>query len=150
MKPLIVLLASSFIGFLLIRWITGENNLAFACRIGMSVMLIFTAVAHFVFTKGMMMMLPDFIPHKKTWVYLTGIFELAGAVGLQMAFSRTASAWLLIAMFALLLPANIHAAARHIHYQKGNFQGSGLNYLWFRVPLQVVFILWIYLSSIYH
>ncbi len=150
MKPLIVLVASSFIGFFLIKWITGENNLAFACRIGISVMLIFTSIAHFVFTRGMMMMIPDFIPYKKTWVYLTGIFELAGAVGLQMAFSRLITAWLLIAMFALLLPANIHAATRHIDYQKGNYQGNGLNYLWFRVPLQVVFILWIYLSSIYH
>ncbi|MFI5155502.1 MAG: hypothetical protein ACHQEM_04930 [Chitinophagales bacterium] len=150
MKPLFVLIGSSFIGFLLIKIISGENNLALACRIGISAMLIFTAVAHFVFTPGMMMMIPDFIPYKKTLVYLTGFFEMAGAIGLQLEFSRLVTAWLLIAMFVLLLPANIHAAARHIDYQKANYLGTGLNYLWFRVPLQMVFILWIYLSSIHY
>jgi uncharacterized membrane protein len=48
----------------------------------------------------------------------------------------------------LLLPANIKAAKEHIDYQKGNFEGSGLKYLWFRMPLQILFILWIYLSAI--
>jgi len=27
------------------------------------------------------------------------------------------------------IPANIHAAIKHIDYQKGNFDGNGLNYL---------------------
>ena len=46
--------------------------LAGSGRIAMSAMLAFTAVAHFVFTKGMTMMLPDFIPYKIETVYLTG------------------------------------------------------------------------------
>jgi hypothetical protein len=29
-------------------------------------------------------------------------------------------------------------------YQKGTRDGSGTNYLWFRIPLQIVFILWVY------
>jgi len=48
----------------------------------------------------------------------------------------------------MLLPANIYAALKHVDYQRGTFEGSGTNYLWFRVPLQVLFILWTYLSVI--
>jgi hypothetical protein len=28
------------------------------------------------------------------------------------------------------------------------FDGNGLNYLWFRVPLQILFIVWVYFSLI--
>jgi uncharacterized membrane protein len=54
----------------------------------------------------------------------------------------------LIVFFVLLLPANINAAIKHIDYQKGTFEGQGLNYLWFRIPLQILFIVWTYMSAI--
>ena len=33
-------------------------------------------------------------------------------------------------------------------YQKATVDGNGLNYLWFRIPLQLLFIAWAYISSI--
>ncbi|MGH2645000.1 MAG: hypothetical protein ACRDE2_13690, partial [Chitinophagaceae bacterium] len=56
--------------------------------------------------------------------------------------------WLLILFFILILPANISAATRHIDYQKPIAEGNGLAYLWFRIPLQILFIVWTYLSAI--
>ena len=148
MKPLIVLIAVFFIALMIIK-ITGNNfEFAPAARIAMSAMLLFTAVAHFAFTKGMMMMVPVFIPLKKQVVYLTGIIEIAAAAGLQVPAVRVLTGWLLILFFALMLPANINAAIRHIDYQKGTADGSGVNYLWFRVPLQIFFIAWVFLSAI--
>jgi uncharacterized membrane protein len=114
----------------------------------MSVMLVFTAIAHFAFTKGMAMILPDFIPYKTAIVYLTGIIELAAAIGLFIPRFRVMTAWLLIVFFILILPANIYAAINHINYQTGNPGGPGLTYLWFRIPLQILFIVWTYLSSV--
>jgi uncharacterized membrane protein len=114
----------------------------------MSAMLLFTAVGHFAFTKGMAMMLPPFIPYKTEIVYLTGIIEIAAAVGLLIPNLREITAWLLIAFFVLILPANIYAAVKQIDYQKATFEGNGLTYLWFRVPLQILFIIWTYLSAI--
>jgi len=111
-------------------------------------MLVFTAVAHFAFTKGMAMMLPHFIPYKTEVVYLTGMIEIAAAVGLFIPTFRTITAWLLIAFFVLILPANIYAALKQIDYQKGTFDGNGMTYLWFRIPLQFLFIVWTYLSSL--
>ena len=50
----------------------------------------------------------------------------------------------LIVFFILILPVNINAALRHIDYEKGTYEGPGTKYLWFRIPLQVLFILWVY------
>ena len=81
-------------------------------------------------------------------VYFTGFIEIFAAIGLQIPSVRVLTAWLLILFFVLLLPANINAAIKHVDYQKGTFEGSGTNYLWFRVPLQILFIVWTYMSSI--
>ena len=148
MKPLIVLLISFAIALLAIKLITGQFDFALSARIAMAVMLVFTAIAHFAFTKGMIMMIPEFIPFKKEIVYFTGIIEIAAAVGLLIPGLQVLTGWSLILFFLLLLPANINAAIRHIDYQKGSFEGPGANYLWFRVPLQILFILWTYFAAI--
>ena len=148
MKPLIVLLSVFAISLLYTKILQGNYKLALSGRIAMSVMLGFTAVAHFVFTKSMAMMLPGFVPYKTATVYLTGIIEITVAIGLFIPKFRVITAWLLIAFFMLILPANIYAAINNIDYQKGTFDGSGLAYLWFRIPLQILFIVWTYLSSI--
>ena len=148
MKPLVVLFVSFCVSLIAIKVFRGQYDAAMSARIAMSVMLVFTSTAHFAFTKGMTMMMPAFIPFKKQLVYLTGIIEIIAAVGLQLPALRVLTAWLLIVFFVLLLPANINAALRRVDYQKGTLTGSGVNYLWFRVPLQVLFIVWTYLSAI--
>jgi uncharacterized membrane protein len=111
-------------------------------------MLAFTTLGHFLFTKGMAMMIPGFIPFKKELVYATGIFEVAAAVCLHISQVRILTSWALIIFFIVMLPANINAAIKKIDYQKGTRDGSGVGYLWFRIPLQVVFILWTYYFGI--
>lgn len=148
MKPLLVLLSVFSVLLFATKIFRGNYDFASSGRIAMSVMLVFTAVAHFTFTKGMTMMLPDFIPYKTTVVYLTGIIEIVAAVGLFIPSLRIVTAWLLIAFFLLILPANIFAAINHIDYQKGTSDGNGFTYLWFRIPLQILFIVWTYLSAI--
>ena len=148
MKPLFVL-TGTFIISVLVLEITGHGlESAMSGRIAMTVMLVFTAVSHFALTKGMVMMMPSFIPFKKTLVYFTGIFEIAAAIGIQISGIRVLTAWLLIFFFILLLPANINAAIRKVDFQKANYDGPGIRYLWFRVPLQILFILWTYFSAI--
>ena len=148
MKPLIVLLSVFAISLLSTKIFRGNYEFALSGRIAMSAMLVFTAVGHFVFTKGMTMMLPQFIPYKTEAVYLTGFIEIVAAIGLLIPNFNGLVAWLLIVFFILILPANIYAAIKNVDYQKGTFDGSGLTYLWFRIPLQVVFIVWTYLSVI--
>lgn len=148
MKPLVVLLFTFVLSFFVIRLMKGEYDSRQAGRVAMSAMLLFTAIGHFAFTKGMTMMLPDFIPAKREVVYFTGFVEIAAAIGLFIPNLRQITAWLLIVFFILILPANIYAAMHQVNYQKGTLDGEGMMYLWFRVPLQMLFIIWVYLSAI--
>ncbi|MDC6385809.1 hypothetical protein D2V93_08570 [Flagellimonas taeanensis] len=148
MKPLLVLLAVFAVLLVTFKIFRGHYEFALSGRIAMSVMLLFTALGHFVFTKGMIMMLPSFVPYKTEVVHLTGILEIAGAIGLFLPNFRVITGWILMAFFLLILPANIYAAFNHIDYQNGTFEGNGPSYLWFRIPLQILFMVWTYLSAI--
>ena len=79
MKPLIVLLVSFVIALIVTRLILGDFNIALSGRSAMALMLAFTEIGHFAFTKGMAMMIPDFIPFKKALVYFTGVIEILAA-----------------------------------------------------------------------
>ncbi len=148
MKPLIVLIIVFGISVIALKLITHKYEFLLPARIAMSAMLLFTAMGHFIFTKGMTMMIPHFIPYKTAMVYLTGIIEIAAAIGLLVPALRVFTAWLLILFFLLILSSNIKASIEHINIEKGTLNGSGLSYLWFRVPLQIFFIVWTYISSI--
>ena len=149
MKPLIVLIVV-FVVSLGISWLYGNGfNYTLSGAIAMSAMLLLTAFGHFKFAKGMEAMLPAIIPYKKVVVFSTGIFEIAGAIGLLIPQLKQVTAWWLIIFFILILPANISAAIRRIDYQKGTPGGPGPSYLWFRIPLQLFFIAWVYFFLIW-
>ena len=148
MKPLIVLLVSFFISLLILLIIHNRYEVAQSGSIAMSVMLAFTAIGHFIYPKGMTMMLPKIIPFKLQLIYATGFFEILAAISLLVMPYKILTAWLLIFFFVLILPANIYAANKHVDFEKVSFDGKGAAYLWFRIPLQVFFILWIYFSAI--
>lgn len=148
MKPLLVLLIGFAISLVAIKIITKTYDYKLAARIAMSLMLHFTAIGHFVFTKGMTMMIPEIIPYKELIVYAMGFVEISLAIGILIPKYSSLGAWVLIIFFIVLLPANIYAAMHNINYQNGTFDGHGLSYLWFRIPLQILFIFWTYCSTI--
>ena len=143
MKPLVVLI----VVFGLSCGITGiaepHINYLLGGRIAMAAMLLLTAIGHFKFADGMVMMMPPFIPAKKQMVWFTGIIEIVAAVGLLTSFYQLTGK-LLIVFFILILPANIYGAIKNVNLEKANYNGDGLKYLWFRIPLQVLFIGWVW------
>jgi uncharacterized membrane protein len=143
MKPLIVLVLGFGVSLLGIYLFDHTWQYTWAGNIGMSAMLLFTALGHFVFADGMAKMLPSFLPFKKEMVRFTGLIEIAAAIGLLIPAARYGTALALILFFILVLPANILAALKNIDYQKGTSDGPGIGYLWFRIPLQVFFIAWV-------
>lgn len=149
MKPLFVLLGTFFIVFVVLRFSNGWWDYRLAARIAMAAMLLFTTIGHFAFTKGMEKMMPPFVPFKRALVYLTGMTELAAAIGLLLNAWFAEAGLLLILQLMLMLPANVYAAQHHIDYQKGTPDGKGPAYLWFRIPLQFFFIAWIYFLILY-
>ena len=148
MRPLLVLLGTFVLSLFAIRLLSGDWDIPFAGNIGMSGMLLFTALGHFVYTKGMEMMVPSFIPFKKALVYLTGIIEIVAAIGLLVGSFHLITAMLLILFFILVVPCNIYAAIKKVDYRRGQYTGPGTSYLWLRVPLQFIFIAWVYVFNI--
>lgn len=148
MKPFGLLIITFFIALGVLKLSRGNYHVALAGRIAMSVMLLFTAMAHFKFSAGMAMMLPDFVPLRTEIIWLTGILEIAAAIGLLIPGLRMVTSWLLILFFILILPANIYASMHKVNFQEATFDGNGITYLWFRIPLQLFFILWVYFSSV--
>lgn len=148
MKPLIVLLIVFVVAASLIKLTRGQYNFALAGRFAMAAMLLFTAIGHFTFTKGMAMMLPSFIPLKTQVIYITGVLEIVAAITLLIPALTISTGWFLVLFFIFLLPANIYAAVHHVAYQTGNLDGPGPEYLWFRIPLQFIFMLWTYFSAV--
>jgi uncharacterized membrane protein len=150
MKPLIVLLAVFGVSTVA-TFIAGHAPDYYFCgRLAMGVMLLFAATAHFKYNRGMMLMVPTFIPYKKAVVYITGYIEVLAAIGLLVKTVRDPVAWFVIIFFVLLLPANIHSARKKVNLERADNLGSGLRSLWFRIPLQLFFMAWVYYFGVMH
>jgi len=109
---------------------------AAATRAGLAVMFVFTGVAHFTRTRAdLVRMVPPQLPGPGLLVTLTGVAELAGAIGLLVpAFARTAALALIVLLMAMF-PANIQAArAGHL------IGGRPHTPMWLRLPLQLLWI----------
>jgi uncharacterized membrane protein len=147
MTPLIILFAS-FTAALLINKIGLKSKwtVSFMGRLALAIMLIFTGIAHFFKTELMIAMLPEMIPLKVYVVYLTGALEIAAAIGLLTSGLFRFTSILLIIFFISILPANIVGSIKQVGL--GGME-NGVQYLYFRIPLQGLFILWAYFFGIH-
>ena len=148
MKPLILLISVFILCAVISKFTTGDCNLVFAGNLAMCSMLCFTAIGHFLFSKGMSMIIPPFVPFKTSLVHLSGVLEIILALGLLFPSTRPYAGYLLILFFILISPANVYAATQHIDIEKGTFTGPGTSYLWFRIPLQLLFIGWVWYFTV--
>ncbi len=107
-----------------------------ATRCGLSIMFFFTAAAHFSpRTRGdLIAMVPPALPRPDLLVTLTGIAELAGAIGLLTARAPLAADGLMLLLVAMF-PANIYAA--RIDHRIG---GRPHTRMALRAPLQLLWI----------
>src|SRR5918996_3909182 len=104
MAPLIVQLVVTAVA----RWFVPWKD---AVRIGLIVMFLFTAGSHFSSLKyDLAAMIPPPLTGALWVIYLTGVLEAAGAIGLLMPRLRRHAAWGLLALLIALFPANMYAA----------------------------------------
>ena len=152
MKPLLVLVSVFALTLLFTYTFNGREDLYFGGRLALCVMLLFTSIAHFVFMKGMVLMVPPFIPLtiKQLMVTITGVIEIVAAAGIMIYETRVVAGYLLIAFLLALLPANIYATQRRVNMEAGDFSGPGMYYLLFRIPMQIFLIFWTWYFTIIH
>ena len=129
MAPLVVQILST----LLARWFVGWRD---AARVGLAVMLLFTATSHFSSLKhDLAAMIPPPLTGALWMIYLTGVLEALGAIGLLLPRLRRPAAWGLLALLIALFPANVYAALSGL-----TLGGAAVTPLWLRAPLQVFWI----------
>jgi uncharacterized membrane protein len=105
-------------------------------RISMAALFAFTGVMHFAPMKeDMRAMIPPPLPQELWIIYLTGILEIAGAIGLLTPRFRRPAGIALILFLIAVLPANIYAALHDVP-----LRGNPPTPLGIRIPLQLFWI----------
>jgi uncharacterized membrane protein len=131
---------------LLVSWVVfrgigglGVSGLASwqaSARYALVVMFAMTARAHFTGMKhDLERMVPRILPRPMWIIYLTGVFEFLGAVGLLVAKTRSVAGICLIVLLVAMFPANVRAARERL-----TLRGKPATALWLRAPMQAFFI----------
>ena len=115
-----------------------------AARVGIAVMFLFTAVSHFSPMKtDLAAMIPPPLPGALWVIYVTGVLEAAGAVGLLLPKYRRPAAICLALLMVAMFPANAYAALNGV-----TLRGAPASALWWRAPLQLLWIATLWWSAI--
>jgi len=110
----------------------------------LSLFFIAAGVNHFLNPRTYTAIMPPYLPAHMELVYVSGIFEVLGGLGVLPVITRRLAGWGLIALLFAVYPANIHMAMN-----PDLFVGRGMP-LWaiyLRLPLQFVFVSWVYWAT---
>ena len=137
------------ISFILLRglgWI-GVKRLSSwrdAGRYALVIMFLFTGSSHFSNMKhDFAAMIPAPFPNGLWVIYLTGLFEIAGAIGLLIPRTRKLAGICLVLLLVGLFSANVNAALNEIP-----LRGEAATPLWIRTPMQLLYIGMVWWTSI--
>ena len=95
---------------------------------------------HFVSPAPYLKIMPPWVPWHLAMVYLSGVAEIAGGLGLLIPRLRRAAAWGLVALLICVFPANLYMATSHIQ-MTANPAPEWV--AWARLPVQILLIWWL-------
>lgn len=142
MKILLAMLATLVAPVLLalvLRAAGREASLEAAGIAGIVLLFLFAASGHFIATAAMVQMLPAVVPQRALIVLLTGVLEIALALGMAWPATRRAAGIGAIAALVAFFPANVYAALARVPVAGHDW---GPLYLLVRTPLQGMLIVW--------
>ncbi len=116
-----------------------EPAVKMAARLLLAIAMTLAGVGHFLDTEAFAMMVPAWLPAPYALVYISGLAEVAGGVGLLLPPVQRAAALGLIVLYIAVFPANLNMAVHHIS-PRGMHVSSA--FLWGRLPFQLLFIAW--------
>ena len=101
-------------------------------------------VMHFIRPGFYLKMMPPYIPFHSAMVQISGAFEILGGLGLLWPRTRRVAAMGLIALLVAVFPANVYMATNPVD---AGASAIGPAILWGRLPLQALFIWWLWLCT---
>lgn len=105
----------------------------------MTVIMVLAGVNHFIAPATYLGMMPVVLPAPLALVYLSGVAEIAGGLGLVPRATRKLAAWGLVALLVAIFPANLNMALNDLPLGTRSVPSWAL---WARLPLQLVLIAW--------
>jgi len=101
--------------------------------------MITIGILHFVNGDAFAKIVPSFLPAPLALVYVSGVFEILGGIGLLVPHPRIryAAAIGLIALYVAVFPANINMAVNDIQPAAYHVPRAAM---WVRLPFQIMFI----------
>lgn len=108
-------------------------------RIALGIMFISASLPHFFASDTELQIVPPSLPLRRTALYISGVFELLGGIGVLIPRFQRAAGWGLAALLVAIFPANIYHAVRDA--QTGRFAQTRVYHL-LRAPFQGLFIWW--------
>ena len=102
-------------------------------------------INHFVMPRAYENIMPDYLPAHRELVYLSGVAEAAGALATTHPKTRRAGGWLLVVTLIAVFPANVHMA---VHPERYPQVPGGRTALLARLPLQALFLYWVWLAAL--
>ncbi len=108
----------------------------------LAVLFLITGILHFVKPKLFTNIMPDYIPYHLAMVYISGVAEIIGGLGILFEKTQLWAGWGLILLLIAVFPANINMAVESI--QKSGYASLFSIVTILRLPLQFVLIYWVY------
>lgn len=113
--------------------------------IAFAALFVFTGVSHFALANGMVQMLPAWVPGRYLIIYITGVLEILLGLGMLWRSTRRVAGVLTLLFLVCVFPSNIYAALNAVEFG-GNVNGP--SYLFFRVPLQLFLLWWVWFMAV--
>ena len=137
MEILLVLMVSFVllrgVGYLGVRRLSSWRDAGLGA---LAIMFLFTSTAHFTGMKhDLAAMMPEPLSDGLWTIHLTGVFEIAGTVGLLVPRTRRLAGIGLVLLLVAMFPANVNAVLNGIP-----LGGEPPTPLWLRTPMQLLFI----------
>lgn len=105
----------------------------------LALFFVFAGVSHFTSPEFFTAIVPPALPAPLALVYVSGVFEILGGLGVLWPATRAAAGVGLVALLLAVYPANLYMAWAPERFVA---QGTPLWALYARLPLQFVFIAW--------
>ena len=105
--------------------------------LGLSFFFIYFGVDHFINPDFYLSIMPPSFPLHLEAVYISGLFEILGGIGVLLSKTRKLAGWGLFVLLIAVYPANIYMALT-----PEAFPDIPLSALYFRLVLQFLFFYW--------
>jgi uncharacterized membrane protein len=110
----------------------------------LSGLFVFAGLMHFVIPGRYASIMPPWMPYQMEAVYLSGVCEIAGGLGILIPSLRRAAGLGLIALLIAVFPANIQMLVNSM----GSHTSTAYQILlWLRLALQPLLIVWVWRTT---